>query len=103
MFFSSNIRACLGSVLPLGYVPQDLVQTFMDIGRLGGSTLRQAGPHLGVKGLAQVCGRTPHAAAPAMNGATVGGGAQEVPQQREHLLLHHLGLARIELRHKFWK
>lgn len=75
----------------------------MDIGRLGGSTLRQAGPHLGIKGLAQDGGRPPHAAAPAMNGTTMGGAAQEVPQQGKHFLLHHLGLARVELRHKFWK
>lgn len=75
----------------------------MDIGRLGGSTVNQAGPHLGVKGLAQAGGSTPHAAAPAMNGAAVGRGAQEVPQQGQHFLLHHLGLARVELRHKIWK
>lgn len=75
----------------------------MDIGRLGGSTLCQVGPHLDVKGLAQVGSSTPHAAAPAMNGAAVGRGTQEVPQQRQHLLLHHLGLARVELCHKVCK
>lgn len=75
----------------------------MDIGRLRGSTVNQAGPHLGVKGLAQVGGSTPHAAATAMNGAAVGRGAQEVPQQGEHFLLHHLGLSRVELCHKFWR
>lgn len=53
----------------------------MDIGRLGGGTLAQAWPHLGIKGLAQVGGSTPYAAAPAMNGAAVGRGAQEVPEQ----------------------
>lgn len=53
----------------------------MNIGRLGGSTLTEAGPHLGIKGLAQVGDSTPHAATPAMNGTAVGGGAQEVPQQ----------------------
>lgn len=75
----------------------------MDIGRLRGSTVNQARPHLGVKGLAQVGGSTPHAADPAMNGAAVGGGAQEVPKQGQHFLLHHLGLPRVELGHKFWR
>lgn len=75
----------------------------MDVGRLGGSTLAQTGPHLGVKGLAQVGGSTPHAAAPAMNGTAVGGGAQEVPQQGKHFLLHYLGLTRVELCHKIWE
>lgn len=74
----------------------------MDIGRLGGSTVNQAGPHLGVQGLAQVGSSTPHAATPAMNGATVSRGAQEVPQQGQHFLLHHLGLARVELCHQIW-
>lgn len=72
----------------------------MDIGRLGGGTLAQAWPHLGIKGLAQVGGSTPYAAAPAMNGAAVGRGAQEVPEQGQHFLLYHLGLTRVELCHK---
>lgn len=75
----------------------------MDVGRLGGSTLAQAGPHLGVKGLAQVGGSTSDTAAPAMNGAAVGGGAQEVPQQGQHFLLHHLGFARVELSNQIWE
>lgn len=75
----------------------------MDVGRLGGSTLAQAGPHLGVKGLALVGGSTPHATATAMYGAAVGRGAQEVPQQGQHFLLNHLGFARVELCHKVWK
>lgn len=73
----------------------------MDTGRLTGSWVNQAGPHLGVKGLAQVDGSSPHAAAPPVN-AAVGVGAQEVPQQGQHFLLHHLGLARVELFHEFW-
>lgn len=72
----------------------------MDVGRLGGSTLAQARPHLGVKGLAQVGGSAPYTAAPAMNGAAVSRGAQEMPEQRQHFLLHHQGLARVELRHE---
>lgn len=74
----------------------------MDIGRLGSSAVDQAGPHLGVKGLAQVGGSTPHAAAPAMDGTAVGRGAQEMPQQRQHFLFNHLGLALVELFHKIW-
>lgn len=75
----------------------------MDVGRLGGGAVRQAGPHLGVQGLAQVGGGSPHAAAPAMDGAAVAGRAQEVPEQRQHFLLHHLGLARVELGHQVWR
>lgn len=75
----------------------------MDTGRLGDGALAQARPHLGVEGLAQVGRGAPHAAAPAMNSATVGGGAQQVPQQGQDFLLHHLGLARVELRDEAWK
>lgn len=76
---------------------------FMDVGVLRGGALDQAGTHLGVEGLAQVGGSRPHAAAPAVDGPAVGGGAQEMPQQGQDLLLHHLRLARVELRDKFWE
>lgn len=76
---------------------------FMDIGVLRGGAVDQAGTHLGVEGLAQVGGSRPHTAAPAMDGPAVGGGAQEMPQQRQDLLLHHLRLARVELCDKFWQ
>lgn len=56
-----------------------------------------------MEGLAQDGSSTSHAAAPAMNGAAVGRGAQEVPQQGQHFLLHHLGLARVERCYKIWE
>lgn len=55
-----------------------------------------------MEGLAQVGGGAPHAAAPAVDGAAVAGRAQEVPQQGQRLLLHHLGLTRVQLRHQVW-
>lgn len=75
---------------------------FMDVGVLRGSTVDQAGTHLGVEGLAQVGCSSPHAAAPAVDGPAVGGGAQEMPEQGQDFLLHHLRLARVEFCHKFW-
>lgn len=75
---------------------------FMDVGVLRRSTVNQAGTHLGVEGLAQVSGSSPNAAAPAVDCPAVGGGAQEMPEQGQDFLLHHLRLARVELCDKFW-
>lgn len=86
-----------------GEAPQDLVQMLVDVGVLRGGAVHQAGAHVGVEGLAQVGGGRPHAAAPAVDGAAVGGGAQKVPQQRQDLLLHHLGLARVQLWDELWE
>lgn len=75
----------------------------VDVGVLRGGAVCQAGTHVGVEGLAQVGGGRPHAAAPAVDGAAVGGGAQEVPQQRQDFLLHHLRLARVQLCDQLWE
>lgn len=73
----------------------------MDSGRLRGRQVRQAGPHLGVEGLAQFGGGRRQTAAPAGSGALVGRGAEEVPEQGQHFVLHNLRLARVDLCHEF--
>lgn len=64
-----------------GEGPQELVEALVDIGILGGGALCQPRPHVGVKGLAQVGSGPPYTPTPAVDGATVAGCAQEVPQQ----------------------
>lgn len=76
---------------------------FVNVRVLRGGAVDQAGTHLDVEGLAQVGGSRPHAAASAVDGPAVGGGAQEMPQQRQDLLLHLLRLTRVELCDKFWE
>lgn len=75
----------------------------VDVGVLRGGAVHQAGTHVGVEGLAQVGGGRPHAAAPAVDGPAVGGGAQQVPQQGQDFLLHHLRLARVQPCDKLWE
>lgn len=76
----------------------------MGIDRLNFSAISQFGPHLGIKGLAQFGGSALKAATvTAMFGAAVGGAAQEVPQQGQHFLLHHLRLSWVGRGHKLWK
>lgn len=73
----------------------------MDSRRLRGGRVRQAGPHLDMEGLAQFGGGRGQTATPAESGSLVGRGAEEVPEQGQHFVLHNLRLARVDLCHKF--
>lgn len=76
----------------------------MGIDRLSFSAINQFRPHLGIKGLAQFGGSAlKPTTVTAMFDAAVGGAAQEVPQQGQHFLLHHLRLAWVGRGHKLWK
>lgn len=73
--------------------PQELVQVALNARGLRGGALHQRPAHVRVKRLGQFSGGR-------LDAAAVTGGAEQLPEEGKHLLLHQLRFARVQLRHQ---